>query len=127
MSELFSAADLAGYLHTQVDAAQAAVTERVVFGWIKGATNITERPDPVPDDLWAWAVELGALQYSNPEGLRSTVSDNTGSTWAQDRREAILTSIKNAYGTGSAAQPSGSFPPAEPWPDPAVVRRPLGI
>lgn len=121
MSELFSVVDLAGYLHAQVDASQAAVTERVVFGWIKGATGLTERPNLVPEDLWAWAVELGALQYSNPEALKSTIADgNTGSTWAADRRDAILASVKHAYGGGSG-RPQGAFPAAEPWPDP--VRR----
>ena len=72
------------------------------------ATGLSSWPDPIPDDLWAWAIELAGIAYRNPTALNSeTVSDYT---YSQDRaaKEAILAAAKTKY--GGASSPQYSFP-----------------
>lgn len=109
--------ELSTHLGKTVDNARAASAERVAWGWLSEATGLAQRPEPVPDDLWAWALELSALVYTNPKGLASDGAGPFVATRERGRREAILAAAARRYGTSRG--PSGSFPPAQAWPDPA--------
>lgn len=120
---LFTAGELTDFLHYTVSAEKAAIAERVASGWLKGATEVTEWPEPTPDALFSWAIELGAIAHENPGGLAAQTSGDTTDQWALARRSEILAAAAQAYGPKvSAAGPGGSFPPAQGWPDPAVSR-----
>lgn len=99
---------------------QLTVTMRVVAGWLREDTGLTELPDPIPDThaLWAPAVELVALVASNPDLLASKTVGPTSRSWPlARRRDAIRAGVKAVY-VGAAAAPRGYFPPPTSWPDP---------
>jgi hypothetical protein len=101
-------------LPTREDSEDMAI--RVAEGWLRGkCTQLTAwPPSPVPDDLWAWAIELAAMVYSNPEGLATrTVNEDTHG-WIISRRAEILAAAAQRYG---GAAPQGSFPDSLDWPD----------
>lgn len=104
--------DLSRWLQTTVNASTADVAIRVAEGWVRSVFTGAWPPDPVPEDLWAWAVELAAIAYDNPRGMttRTVGNDITGYGNAA-RRAEILTQVANRYGT---VHPVGSFPPPEP-------------
>jgi len=120
---LFTAADLQAYLRQPVIAAAGAVVERVVWGWLSPVLGLTERPTAadVTPQLAAWALELGAIAYSNPEGLSSYQLESESSVYSSERRDQIL--LLAAGGgktpTGAALAPTSSFPSARSYPDPA--------
>ncbi len=59
---LFTDKDLTDSLRQGLlDTDSVAVARRVVSGWLQDATGLAEWPDPVPDSLFAWAVELAGL------------------------------------------------------------------
>lgn len=94
-----------------IDSAQLAV--RVAEGWLRSATRLAAWPDPLPEDLFAWCLELSALAYANPEGLSSrTVGDDTAQ-YAAARKAEILEIAARRYGTG---RPTFSFPAPVRWP-----------
>lgn len=101
---------------------QLTVTMRLVAGWLRDASGLTELPDPLPDThaLWSPALELVALVAENPTSLASRTSGPTSRAWPQARRrDAILAGVRATY-TREQTGPRGSFPPPEPWPDPAI-------
>lgn len=114
---LFTADDLADWLHQPVTPEGAAVTERVVWGWLSPILGLTDRPDPPTASQAAWAVELGGIAYVNPEGLASYALESEKSDYSSERRDEIL---RLAAGGGVAVKPRGSFPPAYCYPDPAT-------
>ncbi|HEX6873603.1 MAG TPA: hypothetical protein VF163_21095, partial [Micromonosporaceae bacterium] len=68
MADLFDLADLSSLLRDpEFDTAAATTARRVASGWLRSATKRSDWPDPVPDDLWAWAIELAAMVYRNPD------------------------------------------------------------
>lgn len=73
-----------------------------------GATRLAAWPTPVPDDLWAWAIELAAIAFRNPDGAASESLDDHSVTHDRARRAEILKDAKAAYGGGTG--PSYSFP-----------------
>lgn len=98
---------------------QLAVTMRLVAGWLREDTGLTELPDPIPDThaLWAPALELVALVAENPTSLASRTAGPTTQAWPQARRrDAIRARVSLTY-RGSSGGPAGDFPPALPWPD----------
>lgn len=102
---------------------QLAVTMRLVAGWLRDATGLTELPDPIPDTdaLWSPALELVALVAENPTSLASKTVGPTSQTWPQARRrDAILARVRAVY-SSSTGGPAGEFPCAQPWPDGHVV------
>lgn len=110
MADLFDLVDLPSWLQVpQVDTETATRVRRVVNGWLQDATGLSVWPDPVPDRLWAWAVELAGIAYRNPGG---DVVQTTGAVSTQFgdrvRRTEILVAARRAYNT--ALQPVGSFP-----------------
>lgn len=116
MGQLVGPGQLAVYLQqpTRADAEEIAI--RVAEGWLRSVTpSLTSWPQPPPEDLWAAALELAGIAYSNPQGLITrTVGDDTQG-WAITRRQQVLDAVKEKYG---GAQPQGSFPVALCWPDP---------
>lgn len=122
---LFWPEELRDHLQHDVSDEHAAAAERMAAGWLKGATGLDVLPDPPAADLWAWAVELAALAYSNPEGLvsESIGGGESAATYDRLRRDAILAQVRRVYGVDAVrGGPRGSFPPAQPWPDPACAR-----
>lgn len=122
---LIAPGDLQTHLRLEaVDTPAAASAERVAWGWLSEATGLTERPDPVPDVLWSWALELAGLVYDNPRALATEGTGPFGDTRERGRREAILAAAARHYGRGGGV-PRGTFPDAQPWPDPVCVRPPV--
>ena len=120
MAELFSDRDLSDYLRKPVSLASALSVERVVWGWLSPALELTERPDPVPDAVFSWALELAAIAYENPSGLSSYQLGAEQFGFSAERRAEILAEAGGGRVTpGSPAAPLGSFPEAIGWPDPA--------
>lgn len=110
---LFTATDLAQLLQRPVPADAAEIAERVAAGWLSGA-GVDITVDPVPDKVFAAAVELGAIAHENPTGLESQTVDGQIDEYGR-RRETILATASASSGYDS--QPLGSFPPPPlTWP-----------
>lgn len=116
---LFTADDLNALPEISgVTEAEATLVERVVWGWLKPILGLTERPDPVSDQLFSWAVELGVLYRSNPEDLESKRTGPFEETYG-DRRDEILRLVAGGgiKAPGAPLKPVSSFPPARCYPD----------
>lgn len=112
---LFVASDLTEPLGHVVSETKAAAAERVVWGWLKPILGGEARPDPVPDEVFSWAVELGAIYLENPSGLASYQLGAERLGFSAERRAQIL--IEAAGDTpGSASTPRGSFPEPSVYP-----------
>lgn len=126
--QLFTAADLGNTLHCSVTAEDAAAAEKLAWGWLKPVLGITTdtRPDVVTAELFAWAVELGAIAYENPSGLSLYQLGEERSQFSAERRQEILETAAagGKVNSSGVARPQGSFPAAECWPDPARRARP---
>lgn len=121
---LFDAADLGDWLHCTVTDEAAIAAERVVWGWLKPVLGLTERPTPVSEELFSWAIELGGIAHENPDGKSyyQLADERTG--YSAERRQQILEeAATGGIAPGGVAKPVGSFPKAQCWPDPA---RPWG-
>jgi hypothetical protein len=113
VADLFDLGDLPSWLRQDpgVDTESATRVRRYVNGWLQDATGLTDWPSPVPDRLWAWAIELAALVWDNPTAKwTQTVDDSTDvfDRGPQGRRQEILAAARRAYNT--AGKPQGSFP-----------------
>ena len=122
---LFSASELEQAVGHPVTPEQAMLAERVVSGWLRAATGLPQWPSPQPEQLFAWAIELGGIFHENPTGLAQDQAGSSTQVFGLARRREILdaarswaASLPGAVG-GSPGAPRGSFPPALPWPDPA--------
>lgn len=120
MAELFQPQELADYLQkplTDLGPASVLAARRIAGGWLLAATGLTAFPDPVPDDLWTWAIELAAIALDNPTGRASEASGGVSTGFGR-RRAEILTAAAARYppASGTAAAPQFSFPPPPPWP-----------
>jgi hypothetical protein len=109
VADIFELNDLPSWLQVPtVDTETATRVRRYANGWLMSATGLSSWPDPIPDDLWAWAIELAGIAYRNPTALSQ---ETTGSySFSQDRaaKEAILAAAKNKY--GAASSPQYNFP-----------------
>lgn len=111
MADLFDLGDLPSWLQVpEVDTGTATRVRRAVNGWLQDATGLTEWPNPVPDRLWAWAIELAAIAHENPASMDSESIDDYRSGMDQQlrRRREILDAARAAYNT--AGGPQYSFP-----------------
>lgn len=123
MADLFDLGDLPSWLQVPgVDTETATRVRRYVNGWLQDATGLDTWPDPVPDKLWAWAIELAALVFENPTAKWSQTIDDSTDVYergSQGRRREILDAARAAYNT--SGQPQYSFPEpdwhwtATPW------------
>lgn len=112
MADLFDLGDLPSWLQVPgVDTETATRVRRYVSGWLQDATGLSDWPSPVPDRLWAWAIELAAIVHENPTANWSTTIDDTTTVYdrgPQGRRREILDAARRAYNT--AGKPQYSFP-----------------
>ncbi len=113
--------DVASFLQqdvSQVRTEWADTSIRIATGWLRGRCYFEQwPPDPVPENLWAWLVELAALVYDNPTLVNSTTVG--GQTVAYGavalRRKEILAEAEGVY-PRLAGRPMGEFPEACPLP-----------
>lgn len=110
---LVTAGQLRTYLRCEVDEPGAELAIRVASGWLASAVP-GHWPDPVPEDLWAWALELASIAYTNPEGLSTRTVDSVTDAWTTTRRAEILAAAARRY--GAAGGPLFAFPAPQPWP-----------
>lgn len=109
MSDLFDLVDLPSWLQVpQVDEQTAIRVRRYADGWLMAATGLTSWPDPVPNNLWAWAIELAGIAFRNPAGATSESIDDYQVSHDRARRAEILAEAKAVF--GGASQPQFSFP-----------------
>lgn len=125
MGQLVWPGQLAAYLQHTVRSDSELIAIEVAEGWL-AAVAPPPWPQPPPSDLWAWALELAAIVYSNPQSLVSRSDDQETRGWATDRRREILeAAAASSHGTaGATAAPIGCFPAPAAWPDPALVVAP---
>lgn len=125
---LIDSTDLGEWMQKTLDPDRATQAIRIAEGWLLSATRMDPWPDSsnVPEDLWAWDMELSALCYKNNPG--SVTQRQVGgilTQWAPDdqaRRQQILDAAKARY--NQTGLPRGKFPCARRWPDEA---RPWGV
>lgn len=111
MADLFELDDLRKALQlstSNFDTDAATIARRLASGWLMGPTGLTSWPTPVPDNLWAWSIELGAIAYRNPASATSEGADDYSVSYDDRKRRAeILAEARTTYGAGS---PQYSFP-----------------
>ncbi|WP_229401920.1 hypothetical protein [Micromonospora okii] len=119
MAELFELEDLRKLLRLPVDefdSDAAGIARRQAGGWLSDATGLTVWPDPVPERLWSWGIELAAIAYNNPDGAQSEQIDDYKVVNDAQRRGQILDAARAAY---PSAAPTGAGPqwsfPAPDW------------
>lgn len=112
MADLFDLGDLPSWLQVpEVDTETATRVRRAANGWLQHATGLTTWPSPVPDQLWAWALELAAIAFRNPASLASENIDDYAFQADRFRRKEILTAARVAY--NATRRPQYSFPEAD--------------
>lgn len=110
VADLFDLDDLRKTMQlavTQFNVDAATVARRRASGWLMFPTGLSTWPDPVPDDLWTWGIELAAIAYRNPVGVTSESIDDHQVSFDRQRRAEILEAASRSYGAG---QPQYSFP-----------------
>ena len=113
MPELFELEDLRKLLRLSVaefDTAAATVARRLAGGWLSDATGLTAWPDLVPDRLWSWAIELGAIAYNNPDAALEEQTDDHRVKHDRQRRAESLDSARAAYPSTPAPTPASAGP-----------------
>lgn len=116
---LFGEYELTQWLGYEVSAERASWVEQVVWGWLKPVLGLDSRPDPVPPEVFSWAIELGAIGHENPSGLSSEQLGPALRNFSSERRAEILQLAADGGSTKASLTPVGSFPPATCYPDPA--------
>jgi len=92
-----------------VDTETATRVRRYASGWLLSATRLTPwPPNPVPDDIWAWGIELAGIAFRNPTGYSSESIDDYARGDDAGRRTEILAAARAAY--SGASLPLYSFP-----------------
>lgn len=123
---LFSAADLTELLGEEVSTDSAAIAERMAWGWLAPILGIAAWPvaqTPVPAELFAWALELGAIAWANPTGTTGQSDGPFAVQFSLARRQEILDEVRAsdlAAARFRPAAPVGRFEDPEPYPDPAL-------
>lgn len=122
---LVDADDVRGLLPEEdLDDTQIQAAMRLVAGWLRaasGRTDVSELADV--DPLYSPALELVVLVVTNAEGLERKMIGPITKQWQRaapnllERRDAILQQVRRLR-----TMPSGNFPCAQPWPDPAYGR-----
>jgi hypothetical protein len=109
VADIFDLGDLPSWLQVpEVDTETATRVRRYANGWLMSATRLTEWPDPIPDALWAWAIELAGIAYHNPTGISREQIDDYLVQYSGERRAEILAAATAMY--AGATAPRGSFP-----------------
>lgn len=120
---LFTAAELGEFIEKPVTDARAEVLEAIVWGWLVPVLHWTLRPNPVPPELYGWALTLGAIAAENPTGLSAKDIGPFKSQFSEERRRAVLDEVARSglplAAPAAPSQASGDFPAADCYPDPA--------
>lgn len=122
---LFDENELSDFLRYPVSEEAAAIAERVAWGWLTPVLGLSVRPEPCPDQVFSWAIELAAIAHETPNGaITATANGATSDTYGAPRRQQILAEAKRWVDSSGAGRgsPIGCFPPARAWPDPARPR-----
>lgn len=124
---IVTAAELGTYLQHTVSTTSAEQAVRVAEGWLRSVcTSLTTwPPNPVPEDLWAWTLELAALSYGNPVSLVTRSTDEETRNWSMERRREILDAARFRYGGAAAPEGSANFREPLDWPDPIQIYEPV--
>ena len=124
MTALFTTTDLSDWLHQTITDEAASAAESVVWGWLQPVLGVAERPDPVSPMLFAAAVELGGIAYSNPKGLSRDDLGEVRQYFSLERRNEILDDVyRGGLPPTVTAKPRSNFPPAQRYPDPVIDYR----
>ena len=113
--------ELGQWLQRTVNNDAAAIAIQLAEGWVTGAVGpMAVWPlFPVPDDVWAWTLELAGLAYlNNPYPVSQRTVGGVVTMWdttSTGRRATILALITSRY--GMTGKPQGGFPAAKPWTD----------
>lgn len=125
---LFSPEELSHAVREDVSDEDAALAERMAWGWLSPILGLEARPDTVGDQLFGWALELGGIYYENPTGLAVYQLGEERRQFSSGRRNEILEEVRSSVagqtGTGGSGLPRGKFPKGCAYPDPA---RPVGL
>ena len=124
---LFTAADLTHAVREFVSDDDAALAERMAWGWLSPILGLEARPDEVTDQLFGWALELGAIYAENPTGLAAYQLGEERRQYSTARRNEILEEVARSVdgatsGAAAAGLPRGRFPKANGYPDPIRYR-----
>lgn len=120
MADLFEPQELEDFLQQgPLVEASVLIARRVATGWLRDATQLADWPEPVPEALFSWALELAGLAYNNPESLAVDQAGGVASTYDRQRRKEILDAAARAYGNpaGGRGGPLGAFSAPLPGPD----------
>lgn len=109
--DLFELNDLPSWLQVPaVDTETATRVRRWASGWLSTATGITVWPSPVPDQLWAWGIELAGIAFRNPTSNSSESMDEYSVSYGDRiRRDEILAAARQ-YPSAGGGTPLYSFP-----------------
>lgn len=111
-ADIFDLADLPSWLQVpSVDTETATRVRRYANGWLMAATGLASWPATIPDDLWAWAIELAGIAYRNPAANTSETTGSYSVSSDAGRKAQILAAAKARYGGSST--PLYSFPAAD--------------
>jgi hypothetical protein len=113
VADLVELEDLRKLLRMSVaefDLDAAGIARRQAGGWLSDATGLTEWPDPVPDRLWSWAIELAAIAYNNPDAALEEQTDDHRVKHDRERRAEILDAARVAYPSESPPSPASAGP-----------------
>lgn len=118
---LFTPTDLTDHLGSPspISTERAQSAERLVWGWLKPILGLTDRPFPVPDEVFSWAIELGGIAHENPTGLTSKQLGPGQQHFSLERRTEILREALLGGLPTSSPAPVGCFPAPLAYPDPA--------
>lgn len=109
MADIFELGELPLWMQDpELDPNVAALNRRFANGWLQDATGLAEWPDPIPDRLWAWAIELAAIANRWPDGTSREAIDDFQAQQDRARRKEILDAARTAY--SGASTPLGVFP-----------------
>lgn len=111
MADLFELTELASYMQQDLDTETATNARRIASGWLRSATGVSAWPDPTPDDVWTWALELAEMAYGNPGGYAGEAVDDHTVTFNRARRSEILETARKKY--SASGTPVYSFPEAD--------------
>lgn len=110
--DLFDLDELPSWLQVpSVDTETATRVRRAAGGWLTSATGVASNawPNPIPDDVWAWALELAAIAFRNPAAANSASLDDFNISYGdRARRAEILKAAASGY--GGSMVPLYSFP-----------------
>lgn len=127
-AHLFSIGDLSELVDEDLTDERHAVVEKVVWGWVSAELGVDVRPDPLPPQLEAWSLELGANFHENPGGLAEYQLGEERSKFSLERRLQLLEQVAGSGDGGGTPTTYAGGPRLtgtrcrEPYPDPARGR-----